>query len=401
MTPTDIENLSLLLTSIVDANVELGLELLKNNEDKISIFVYELSLLSRLHDNPDFMDIAQELLFRRYSHQEVFEYRRGIQLFEYVNTSIKDDDIKRLIKQFDDAFHLYNPLIKRNHHMASYYLKIAIKLGRKENFRLDAERFHELLDAIDNMHHSNLFHWAGVVAYDDNRYPEAIELYSKAVEIQPQDDTSIGNIGILCRNLGHYEKAYQYFKRAIACNTRAQSIYERSLASLCVFHLEGQNYKEEAKELLKTLTQKEPDFSPNWTGWANYLWVVENRYIDARNAYLKGLEFNPYNTTIMGNLGELYADVLHNDKKAKHWYEKAQRNGCSTYTLLNMMRYYILSLEDYKTGKKIYQELLQKNGNSINKKSNFLNTEQINKFEEAEIILWEKYPELKMNHRNE
>ena len=59
---------------------------------------------------------------------------------------------------------------------------------------------------------------AGVVAYVDGRFDDALELFSQAIADDPQDAESLNNLGQVLAKLGRYDEAVDRFEQALTIN---------------------------------------------------------------------------------------------------------------------------------------------------------------------------------------
>ena len=64
------------------------------------------------------------------------------------------------------------------------------------------------------------------IAYDKQKeYDKAIEAYQKALEINPNDDTTYYNMGIAYGNQEEYDKAIETYQKALEINPKRKSAY--------------------------------------------------------------------------------------------------------------------------------------------------------------------------------
>jgi tetratricopeptide (TPR) repeat protein len=77
----------------------------------------------------------------------------------------------------------------------------------------------------------NEWHQQGESFYDANRYDEAIQAFSKAIEINPEHASAYNNRGAAWHRKGDYEKAIADFSKAIEIDPKDdRSYYDRGLA---------------------------------------------------------------------------------------------------------------------------------------------------------------------------
>jgi cytochrome c-type biogenesis protein CcmH/NrfG len=96
----------------------------------------------------------------------------------------------------------------------------------------------------------------GNLYYDSSRYQQAIDYYTKALEIDPKNPNVQTDLGTSYWNLNQADPAISAFQKSLAVDpTHAQSLY-----NLGVVYLHGKNDPDSAKKAWKTLLEKNPGY---------------------------------------------------------------------------------------------------------------------------------------------
>jgi len=99
----------------------------------------------------------------------------------------------------------------------------------------------------------NACNYIGNSFQEKKQFDKAIRYYEKALQINPSDPTAYMNIGIACHNTEHFDKAVEYFKRAIYLNPNIEEAYNYMGLTLII-----QGKLEEALKSYRSLLQINP-----------------------------------------------------------------------------------------------------------------------------------------------
>ena len=360
LTLKELENLSRLLLSPDDTSVELGLELLKNNKAAVPMLRRELILIWQLHDEPDFREAIKELLISKYGGKQLSDWKKGFAIFTELPSIYRYNiRVQELIKTHENVRTDYQKLIERNPSYSLCYYGIAYKLHRRLEKHLDvAELYYRIVLKANPRHEDALFYLAFLLDKSEEGYKEALELYLKVENINPNASATLNNIGLIYDNNNQFDLAYAYYTKALKINPNT-TIYMRNLASLCTTRMEGAAYKKQAKGLLLQLIEMEPRSGANWNSWADYLWNVEQKYDAVEEAYFKGLEVAPGSASLVGNLGELYIDIRKEYDKGLELYKRSLELKTSPYRLVTMITLLVNQYKNYSAAKDYYKQLVQ------------------------------------------
>ncbi len=128
---------------------------------------------------------------------------------------------------------------------------------------------------------------------------QAIEVYQKAIELNPKYSPTYNNLGIAYVHLMQYEDAAGAFQKAIALNSE----YDQAYYNLGFTHANLMQY-EDAIAAYKKGLELNPEDSQAYNN-LGFAYAILTQYEDAIAAYKKALEFNPENSRAYFNLFEL------------------------------------------------------------------------------------------------
>lgn len=392
LTLKELENLSRLLLSPDDSSVELGVELLKNNKEALPMLRRELILIWQLHEETQYREVIEQLLLSKYAKKQLEEWSKGFALFTELNTVYRYNiRVQELIKAHENIRLDYQKLIERNPTYSLAYYIVAYKLHRRLEKHLSiAETYYRIVLKANPKHENALFYLAYLLDKKEGGYKEALNLYLQIERINPNSSSAINNIGLIYDNTGRYTLAYEYYNKALTISPNV-TIYMRNLASLCISRMGGgAEYLTRAKELLLELIEKEPYAGSNWNTWADYLWNVEHNYAAAEEAYLKGLEVDPDNPWLLGNLGELYIDIRKQYDKGLDLYKQSLEIKTSPYRLVTMITILVNHYKNYSLAKDYYKALIKLSPPNQIIRNRSLRDDQWDAFLTVEKILLDK-----------
>ncbi len=159
------------------------------------------------------------------------------------------------------------------------------------------------------------WYWVGFLADELQQLAKAEEMYRKAIEVDPTHVPSLASLAYLVGERNRAEGVVLY-RRALAVD---------SLNPICLYNLACYSTPQNIADLYgKTLSKAEAQgiadakvlyekllqMYPNHIQALNNLgciFLIERRFDEAERFFLRGKECNPKDTTILGNLGAMYA----------------------------------------------------------------------------------------------
>lgn len=391
LTLTELENLSRLLLSSENNNVELGLAILENHREAYPLLCRELVLIWQLHEDEEKRNQVEQILLSNYTKKQLFQWKKGFDAFRVIpNTYNYTPNVQRILQDHENIRTDYQVLIERNANYSLNYYVVGKRLHQRFKKHLDlAEAYYRIAFKSNPRHEDLLFYLAFLLDKSPKGYAEALQYYLTVEGVNPNSSATLNNIGLIYDNTGDTDQAYLYYHKALALNPNS-ALYIRNLASLCTTRMEGEVYKKEAKELLIRLLKLDNTSGSNWNSWADYLWNIEQDYDEAEAAYLKGLNVEPKNSLLLGNLGELYIDIRKDYDKGLQLYEESLDIKISSYRLVTMITLLVEHYKDYGTAKKHYQKLLALFAPNSIVRDRYLRDDQWAAFLAAEQILLKK-----------
>ncbi|BDS10042.1 tetratricopeptide repeat protein [Aureispira anguillae] len=391
LTLTELENLSRLLLSSNDTNVALGLEILKNHKEATPLLCRELILIWQLHHDLEKRIDVEQVLQAKYSGRQMEQWEKGFDVFRIVPTIYRyTPKVRRLVQDHENVRADYQALIERNAAYSLNYYLVGKKLHQTFKKHLDiAEIYYRIVLKTNPTHEDNLFYLAFLLDKSEEGYEEALKHYLTIESINPNSSATLNNIGLIYDNTGEYELAYKYYKKALTVHPNS-TLHMRNLASLCTTRMDGAAYKKEAKTLLMKLLKIDAQSGSNWNSWADYLWNIEQNHDKAEEAYLKGLEVEPNNPWLIGNLGELYIDIRKQYEKGLDLYKQSLELKESPYRLVTMVTLLVDYYKDYALAKSYYKKLVALSPPNQITRNRYLRDDQWAAFLAAEKVLLNK-----------
>ncbi len=159
----------------------------------------------------------------------------------------------------------------------------------------------------------------GLRAYNRSNYKDAVKNLEKSVKLYPIDIVCCNLAIFLKEHFQEYEKAKQYYEKAIELNPNLSEAYG-NLAILLKDHF--QEY-EKAKKYFEKAIKINPNYAIAYNNLATLLQEHYQEYGKAKKYYEKAIEVNPNDAKAYNNLGVLNAYYLDNKTEAKRYFSKA------------------------------------------------------------------------------
>jgi len=144
---------------------------------------------------------------------------------------------------------------------------------------------------------------AGVMAYHNGQCEKALELFRKAIDLDPAMTEAYNNLGLTYTEINEEEKATEAFKKAISLSPELAAAYN-NLGY--VFYRLG-SY-EKAIDLYNEAIGRSKDSSSAYTNLGNAYYKLE-KIEDAIDAWKKALALDPANEKARRNLKRFHAEV--------------------------------------------------------------------------------------------
>jgi tetratricopeptide (TPR) repeat protein len=144
---------------------------------------------------------------------------------------------------------------------------------------------------------------AGVMAYHNGQYEKALELFRKALDLDPAMTEAYNNLGLTYTEINEEEKATEAFKKAIELGPELAAAYN-NLGYL--FYRLG-SY-EEAIEMYNEAIGRSTDNSSAYTNLGNAYYKLD-KIEEAMDAWKKALAIDPANEKARRNLKRFHAEV--------------------------------------------------------------------------------------------
>lgn len=151
--------------------------------------------------------------------------------------------------------------------------------------------------------------WGLAVACDKQEKDKSLTLYNRYIELNPSDAGAYNNLGILLRNLKHYEEAEASYRKAIVLKSSLVQAY----SNLGILLADLKRHTE-----AEASYQKAIEINPSYAYAYHNLGILlkdQKRHSEAEAAYRKAIELNPSYTDALYNLAVLlYEDLKKYDE---------------------------------------------------------------------------------------
>jgi len=262
-------------------------------------------------------------------------------------------------------------LINENYKQAKLFflkaLRKAIKDEQKEkvyNYLGNiAKALNEYKDAIKaykksieyNFDYSNddVYTNLGYSYLADKENRKAIEAYSQAVDINPNNDIAYYFLGRSHFNLKEYDKAIKAYTTSSELNPQDEYVY-KELASIYTYR---QEYQKAIEYYEKALEINSQDASIH-TKIAN-IYKIKKDYIEAENYYKQAIELDSENPSKYYDLGEFYYVNLEKYDEAKKAYEQAYILSSNDLSILRKIGNSYYMMQEYDNAINVYNQILE------------------------------------------
>jgi len=192
----------------------------------------------------------------------------------------------------------------------------ALENYKKKDYK-NAEIYCYKILSIDANHFDSIAMLATIAALNRD-FEKAIEMLNKAIEIQPQNQATIHNLGTAYQELGNLKEAIKYYKKVLHVNPK----HTNANYSLGIVYYKLKDLKT-AKSYLKKTIDIQKNYALAFFSLAS-IHVELKEYNDALSSYQKAIEINPNLVAAHNNLGLLFRG-LNDFPNAINCYQKAIR----------------------------------------------------------------------------
>ena len=163
-------------------------------------------------------------------------------------------------------------------------------------------------------------HWVekGDSLYHKKDYFSAIDAYTKAIEINPNNDEAWNNLGVISSTFKEYQTAIEFYNEAIKIKPKDDVVW----TNLANAYRDSKSYDNAFKAYNKAL-ELNPKNPKTWRNLGITHFTLKD-YKKAIECCNKAVEINPKYDLAWDTLGNIY-DELKNHKKASECYAKANK----------------------------------------------------------------------------
>ena len=186
------------------------------------------------------------------------------------------------------------PMTMTNNPKIQQQFKLALQHQQADRLT-DAEMIYQQILA-SHPQHDGAMHQLGLLAVRTGRFENALELFIKAVALNPRMALYHSNLGNVLATLGRHGEAIDSYREAIKCNPNYAMAYN-NLGNL----LERQGRLDEAIEALRTAIRLKSDYAEPYGNLGNVL-EVQGQTTAAMEIYRTALKIHPHFPAIHSNL---------------------------------------------------------------------------------------------------
>jgi len=168
---------------------------------------------------------------------------------------------------------------------------------------------------------ANAYKTRGIAYYNKKEYDKAIEDFNKAIELAPKYADAYNSRGWTYYKKDNYDKAIYDFNKAIELDPKNAVAYNNRGSAYYSKKEYGKAINDHNKAI--ELDPKDAD-TYNSRGWI-YLWL--NEWEKAKNDFVKAIELDNKYSSPYGNIGIYYWKAQKNKQKALEYYEKSFQIG--------------------------------------------------------------------------
>lgn len=161
------------------------------------------------------------------------------------------------------------------------------------------------------------------------QYKEAIDDYTKAIELMPQDATAFNNRGLSKNKLAWFEEAVLDFNKAIDINPNEAYFYNnRGLSSFALGHID------EAFADFSKAINVNPNLAIAYLNRGNINTSL-GFHLEAIPDFLKAIELNPTDSKAHNNLGTVWFELNHPHKAIEAFTSAINLDSLDTTAYVN------------------------------------------------------------------
>ena len=333
------------------------------SENGIYVVEFLESLLSKYQKQQDLFQIYS-FLGQTYQNKQEYEKARKVYV-DAVKRGLEDEDFFYLL--IGNTYYYQD-----NNKEALFNYKLSAKINQKRD-----ETFNNI----------------GAVYYRMGEYDKAFEFYKKAINLKPTDSNYM-NIASIFYEKKEYDIAIELYQKAISLNPYNEWAYI-NMAN-CYRDKRPPNYKE-AFEIYKEASEinSSNEYVYNHSG---ILLFRKKQYKDAISAYQMAINKNPKNEWFYRNIGEVYYK-LENSDKAIEYYQKAIAINPNESNFYNDMGLVFLGNKFYKKAIDFFQKAIEIDSNDVILYNNLGDAYAKNKEYRKSISCYEKSLKIKKNYQ--
>jgi tetratricopeptide (TPR) repeat protein len=223
--------------------------------------------------------------------------------------------------------------------------------------------------------------------YTEGKYPEAINEFKKALNLDAGSEVAWSNLGLLYIKVQDYEKADSALKKSL-------EVKDNKLAYYNLGHL-YQNYLLDyvkAEDYLHKAIAIDDAMPEAWHSLALLYTDKLEKFEAAEESYKKTIKLTPGDSVVWGRLGSLYVRKLKQFEKGEHAFlESIRIDDTNLEALYEFAGLYHYHLGRFEEAEKLYKRVIELDGSDQIAKLELGNLyrDKLGKYNEAEALYLE------------
>ncbi len=244
-------------------------------------------------------------------------------------------------------------------------LQLGVSYHQIGNLAQAEQTYNEILSLEPN--NEDALHLLGVIAYQNEKYPQAYELILKAIKSNPNKRKFYNNLGNVLQSLGNLEEAVAAYANALILQPEYPEAYNNLGNAL--FNLDK---LEDAIAAYEEALALNPNYPEAYNNLGNALYNQKN--IDAAiTAYNQALKLNPNYPEAHKNIGNVLLNLGKLDDAIEN-YERAIALKSNYYEAENNLGICFLGKEWYDKAQAIFHKIFWSKYGISDSKRNYFNS---------------------------
>ena len=317
--------------------------------------------------------IKDALPFYKFLLSSLVEARRYEEALDIMNTvlpaSSKDinflnfqGEILQRLGRNEDALKCFEQALEMNPHDIGALVNRGMVLLKLEKYEEAQSALEQALEQVQKHKPEDSLileilaeGLSGIASYLclSEKYPEALDVINKTLELNPNSALSLGLRGIALRNVGFNNKALKDLEKSITLDPTLTWIH----IELAKTWSEMGEY-EKAVQILQEAVKLDPTLDGVYANLGENLCQL-GQYQEALDALEKGLEIDPHNETIMENKAICLAELDRYSEALQTLDQASKLANCDQTFIFGLQAEILSDIAEYEKAVKILNKAIE------------------------------------------